>query len=213
MTLIIAADEIKKTLEGYDPAKSEEYHRTSAKIADKMFADAVKKRDEPEVILMSGGAASGKSEYVSVYLCNENAIILDGTLPTLEGARIKVERTIKCGKKVTIHAVLPKIMFVAFLVFLNRERKFDVSHFYRTHVSSRKTLLEIAKNYPQVEIKIITSEYIQVHEGGSMRFEEIRFDNRDALLEYITKEQYNEEKIRNEITRYVSYTSKDATKE
>lgn len=210
MTLVIAADEIKKTLKGYTPEKSEQFHHESAKIADKMYTDVIKNRGEPNVILLSGGTASGKSEYVSEYLQDSDAIILDGTLPTFGGAKIKIDRALKRGKHVAIHAVFPKDFFIAFIVFLSRERKFDVSHFYRTHSTSRQTLLEITRKYPPlVEITVIISEYVELREGGSMKFSEAQFSNRDKLLEFITKAQYNEDTIKKEIIRHVSKSPTD----
>ena len=63
---VIAADEIKKDIEGYDPAHWDQFHQASAKMADKMYDEAVKRRSERKVILLAGGAASGKSEYLSL---------------------------------------------------------------------------------------------------------------------------------------------------
>jgi hypothetical protein len=60
MAYIISADEIKKTLQGYNPGRSEEFHSTAAKLADKAFVQALKDQSEETVILMCGGTASGK---------------------------------------------------------------------------------------------------------------------------------------------------------
>jgi len=117
MTLIISADEIKKTMPGYDASKSESFHSESAKLADKQYAAALKERSEQAIILMAGGAASGKTEYVSEYLKSAPAIIVDGTLPTLRGAKIKIEKAHKAGKKVEVHLVLPASFLVAFVTF------------------------------------------------------------------------------------------------
>jgi len=81
MAFIISADDIKKTLLGYVPEKSEFFHRESAKLADVQFAAALKDRPEKTVVLMAGGTASGKTEYVSAYLQKRRVIIFDGTLP------------------------------------------------------------------------------------------------------------------------------------
>lgn len=196
MAYIISADEIKKTLPGYDPARSEDFHSTSAKLADKAFAQALKERLEETIILMCGGTASGKSEYVSAYLENKSVIILDGTLPSFGGAKIKIGKALKAGKTVQVHCVMPESLLVAFVAFLNRERKFSVEHFYRTHSSSRKTILEVAKHFPNVEIKLITSHGA---EGSGMSFSEIEFGSRSLLIEFLEARQYTEEEIRNKI--------------
>ena len=196
MAFIISADELKKTLPGYDPNQSDKFHHRSAKLADKAYLSALKTRSESEVVLLSGGAASGKTEYVSVYLQDKNAIILDGTLPTFEGAKIKIRNAQKSGKNVGITAVMPEDFNVAFEAFLGRERKFSPEHFFRTHSSSRKALLAIAEHYPDLPITIIDSDYDEEH---SLSFTEIIFDQRDALLELLRLRQYTEEEIRNRI--------------
>jgi hypothetical protein len=194
--VIISADVIKKSLKGYNPAESEKFHSISAKLADKEFQKVIKETDYSKVILMSGGAASGKTEYVSEYLVNEEAIILDGTLLSFQGAEIKIRKAIKLNKNIEIHVVLPADLKTAFLVFLNRERKFSPLHFYKTHGSSRNTVLQIAFKYPDVPIKLIESEYIELKESGSMRFTEKSFSTNSQLIEYLSTIQYNEEEIK-----------------
>jgi hypothetical protein len=196
MAFIISADELKKTLSGYDPARSNEFHRASARLADKVYEQAVKERPENEVMLLSGGAASGKTEYLSVYLESKDIIILDGTLPSLEGAKIKISKALKRRKKVSITAVMPENFNIAFSAFLGRERKFPPEHFFRTHSSSRKTLLEIAEALPEVEITIIDSAY---DSNGGLHFTEIVFSDKASMVELLRQRQYTESEIRNQI--------------
>jgi hypothetical protein len=194
MAFIIAADEIKKTLPGDTPDQAEGFHETSAKLADKAYMQALKERSENTVILMSGGAASGKSEYVSVYLESSQSIVLDGTLPTLEGARIKIRNARKANKSVEVHAVLPSSLSVAFIAFLNRDRKFPVEHFYRTHSSSRETLLEIAEEFPDTQMTIVVSNG---DPASGMTFTKQEFTDRQQLIDFVKSRQYTEEEIRN----------------
>jgi hypothetical protein len=196
MTYIISADELKKNLPGYSPEKSEAFHHDSARLADKQFAQAMKKRPESLVILMSGGTASGKSEYVSAYLANRETIVLDGTLPTFAGAEIKIKKATKRGKVVEIHCVLPENFIVAFVAFLNRDRKFASSHFFSTHSSTRKTVLKIAEEFPDITIKIIISKVDQTNKKTIMNFREVEFMSRDDLIEFLHHEQYTEEDIK-----------------
>jgi hypothetical protein len=196
---IISADEIKKTLPGYDPGHSEEFHSTSAKLADKAYAQALKDYPDQTVILMCGGSASGKSEYVSVYLQDKPVIILDGTLPSFEGAKIKIRKALKAGKIVEVHCVLPESLLIAFIAFLNRDRKFPVEHFYRTHSSARKTVLEVAKVFPDVTVKLIVSHGA---ESSIMSFTEKQFQARGALIEFLETQQYTEEEIRNKVIHH-----------
>jgi len=202
MAYIISADEIKKTLPHYDPAHSEDVHPASAKLADAMYVEALKERPEKKVILMAGGTASGKSEYVAAYLETEDVIVFDGTLPTLQGATIKIKKAQKAGKKVEVHLVLPTYLTVAFIVFLNRERKLAEEHFFRTHAKSRKTVLEIAKTLPDIEIEIIESDVSFVNffkRWGSMNFRRIKFDSKTQLIDFLRQNQYSETQIKETI--------------
>ncbi len=201
MTYIVNADEIMKTMPGYEPNKSEVFHREAAKQADRAYEKAVKVRTEPLVILMAGGTASGKSEYVSVYLQSANAIIFDGTLPTFAGAEIKIKKAIKAKKQVAIHCVLPESFIIAFTAFLERERKFSSEHFYRTHSSTRKAVLEISALYPDINIKLIMSTVLDSDGEARMLFNELNFPDRNSLVEYLQREQYNKEEIKKQTSQ------------
>jgi hypothetical protein len=150
---------------------------------------------------LAGGTASGKSEYVSEYLTDTEAIILDGTLPTFTGAEIKIKRALKAEKRVAIHCVLPESFPVAFVAFLNRDRKFSDEHFYRTHSATRVTLLAIAEKYPDIPITIIMSKVTYTSNSSSMSFRELGFDNRPTLIEFLQREQYTEGSIKKLITQ------------
>lgn len=195
MAYIIAADEIKKSLPGYTPENSEAFHRESAKLADKAYEQALKDRPEKTVVLMAGGSASGKSEYVSAYLEKRKLIILDGTLPSIEGASIKIRKAQKAGKRIQIHLVLPDSLLVAFIAFLNRERKFSLEHFYRTHSNSRKAAFQVAQLYNNLDIEIYVSDVDFVGTGSALSFRHLDFKNRRELVEFLEQNQYTEDEI------------------
>jgi hypothetical protein len=149
---------------------------------------------------MAGGSASGKSEYVSVYLYAEDAIVFDGTLPSFKGAEIKIKKSLKANKPVEVHCVLPQDFFVAFTAFLNRDRKFPAEHFYRTHSATRRTMLAVAQQFPDITIKIVMSS-VSVERGDPvMEFRELSFPDRDGLIAFLQSEQYTEDSIKQQIT-------------
>lgn len=191
MAIVISADDLKKTIPGYDPEQSHLVHSQSAKLADQKYDECVKTCEYEQVILLSGGAASGKTEFMSEYLLDKPYIILDGTLPTLEGARIKARKAQKYGKRVKIVAVWPADLKVAFAAFLQRDRKCPDEHFYRTHSQSRKTLLEVAKSNLEVDIELYENHY---DEEGLVFYQYI-FDSQDRLIEHLAKNQYTGEEI------------------
>jgi len=190
MAVIISADDIKKKLSNYSPDKAEQFHRESAKIADREFENKLKDADFREVILMSGGAASGKTEFLATHLVNrKSCLILDATLSTEEGAGIKLKKIIKAKKKPVIYAVIPDDLKRAFTAFLHRDRKFSDAHFYKTHSGSRRTLLWIANNYPDVEMNIVESSY---KKGKRLQFSKLKFDSRYLLISYLAGLQMTE---------------------
>lgn len=197
MALIISADELKKGIPGYNPFKSHLVHRESARLADRQYAELLKTSEFKEVILMSGGGASGKTEFISEYLINKPAIILDGTLPSFTGAKIKIQLAKKYHKKVTIIAIWPQDLKIAFAAFLQRERKYPDEYFYKTHSVSRKTLLEVAQSDLDVEIIIYENSY----DDQGLIFYEYIFDSRKHLVDELRDSQYTEEEILNIVTK------------
>lgn len=193
MAILISADDLKAKIPGYDPADSGAVHRESTRLADRHFAQALKYETFDRVILMSGGGASGKTEFVVNYLSDDSALIFDGTLPSLEGARNKVREAQKAGKPVTVYAVWPEDFKIAFAAFLGRDRKYADEYFYLTHSKSRAALLQIVESNLVVDIHLVESQY----DKGNARllFYEIGFKNRDDLIEYIRLEQYTEDEI------------------
>ena len=94
MSFIISADEIKKELTNYSPDKAEEFHRESAMKADKIFSKALKERSYIGVILLNGGTASGKSEFLSTQLKGKNYIILGVSLKLSSKSKLLKVRVI-----------------------------------------------------------------------------------------------------------------------
>lgn len=193
-SIIISADEIKKSLPNYSPDKAELFHRESARQADRLFQKALKESPYRSVILLSGGTASGKTEFLSTHLKGRKSVILDATLSTELGAQNKLRQIIKACKTPEIYAVIPDNLKRAFVAFLNRDRKFGDEHFYKTHAGSRKTLLWIASEYPDIDINIIESSYTG---DGKLHFLKIQFNSRQRLLEYVTSKQLTENDIIN----------------
>ncbi|MGC1176586.1 MAG: hypothetical protein WA843_00805 [Candidatus Saccharimonadales bacterium] len=194
--IIISADDLKKSIPGYDPAKSDVVHRQSTKLADTLYADMLKTSDYKEVILMSGGGASGKTEFISAYLADKPVIILDGTLPTFEGAKIKAKLARKYGKRVSVVAIWPRELKIAFAAFLQRDRKYPDKYFYKTHATSRKTLLDIAKSDLGLDIKL----YENAYEKDGLVFYEYILSSKQNLIEELTDNQYTETEIMKIIT-------------
>jgi hypothetical protein len=194
MSIIIAADEIKKELPNYSPDKAESFHRESARQADKLFTKALKEPSYKKVILLSGGTASGKTEFLATHLIDQDCIIMDATLSTELGAKNKIRQIMKAGKTPIIYLVIPDDLPRAFIAFLNRERKFSDTHFYKTHSGSRKTVFWISQFYQDIEINIIESSYTS---NRKLQFSKVVFGNRRKLIHFLAFIQKTENDIIN----------------
>ncbi len=196
MSVVVSADEIKKELAGYSPDKSEEFHHESAQKADKQFDKALKDVVYKEVVLLNGGTASGKTEFLSTQLESKNYLILDATLSSEKGADIKLRKIVKAKKKPIVFSVIPDDLKRAFIAFLNRDRKFSDTHFYKTHSGSRKTLLWIAENCPEVEVNVVESSYDR---NQNLQFKRIEFSSRKNMIDFLQSIQRTEDEILKEV--------------
>ncbi len=196
MAKIISADEIKKQLPNYSPERAGEVHRESAKIADTEFELALRGEKYKNVILLNGGTASGKTEFISTQLINEDSIIFDATQSTELGAKTKISKVLKAGKTPIIYSVILDDLKRAFIAFLNRDRKFSDVYFYQTHSGSRKTIQWIAKNYLDITIVIIESSYTP---SQSLQFAKLPFEDRSKLIDYLDGIQMSEDDIISEV--------------
>lgn len=154
-----------------------------------------------EVVLLSGGSASGKTEFYSEYLSDQKCIVFDSTLSTCEGAKIKLRKIEKAGKKSIIVAVIPDDLQRSFKAFLGRKRAFGEQHFYRTHAGSRKSLLWIAREFPFVELRLYESSY---NVEDMLRFRPLNFEDRNDLIAFLESIQYSEDDIESEIIDLIS---------
>lgn len=61
---VISAEKIKKCFPRYSAKKASEFHRESARLADKIFENAIRTIPQ-KIVILGGGTASGKTEYLS----------------------------------------------------------------------------------------------------------------------------------------------------
>ena len=160
--MIIEVDKYKEIIAGYDPAHSDNVHIESAKMADKDFEKLIKERKFKEVIFMSGGTASGKSEFaIQNYRESEDLLVLDATLKNTEGFKIKYKLIKKYQKEASIKIihVAPIFWPDALDAFYGRERKMKIENFWITHIDSKKTIISILREYKEVVLDLILSSY------------------------------------------------------
>lgn len=193
MALVINCDTIKESLDGYNPAEAEKFHTTSAKQADKEYEIAIKnaKKNEYEsVIFLCGGSASGKTEFVDSHLKELNAIILDSTFSSKEGAKNKIRPAKKKNLKISVYFIQPASLIASYQTFLGRDRQFPVEYFIKTHIGARKTALLLLEEYPEIQFNYIINQSFDQR----IRFESLLLEPKD-MIEILVTEQLTEDEI------------------
>lgn len=158
--MIIEVDEYKKFIAGYDPKKSADFHKESGKLADKHFIDCLKSRKYRRVIFMSGGTASGKTEFAFSYLNKKDQLVYDGTLKDFNGFEIKLQKIKRYGKnnpKIKVILVIPQDWIKAFGAFLKRERIMPPNVFFETQIKSKLAIAKILKE-TNIRVEIYVSD-------------------------------------------------------
>lgn len=219
MYKVISVDDEKEFLPGYSPEKADDFHRESARNADKKFEQELKKIRNTKVVLMCGGSASGKTEFIAKFCPTESenpteklsGIVFDSTLPTEEGARVKIKKIVKSGNVPVVCFVLPYSLTRCLKAFHERDRKIPESKFFQTHSGARKVALWIAKNHPEVELLIYYNRLLEevIESVGESKittkedlgFVAISFDNKNEMISFLEKEQRSEDEIKTLITK------------
>jgi len=196
---VISIDEIKKAFPGYSPKKADQFHSESAKLANKLLGLQLKKIKGKQIVLMCGGSASGKSEFIEKFLISEKfeGVIFDSTLSNVSGTEIKIQRIKKSGNLITVCFILPDNLKRCFAAFNKRDRKIPEERFYETHSGARKVALWIAKECDEVEILV----YQNFYRTNDIIFEEKIFKSRKEKISFLEKVQVSEKEIKELITK------------
>lgn len=159
--MIIEVDEYKKKVSNYDANKSEDFHRESAKLADRDFIAHLKTKKYKRIIFMAGGTASGKTEYSVSYLKYKDQLTYDGTLKNFDGFKIKLSHIKKHSDKSKIKVVLiiPRDLSLSYNVFHARERKMSDVVFFETQIKSKEAVAKILR-----ETKIRVEIYLSIYD-------------------------------------------------
>lgn len=196
--MLISIDELKKALPGYTPERADDFHTESAKLADKLFGQELKKIKNEKVVLMCGGSASGKSEFIEKFLTPDfEGIVFDSTLSSFEGAEIKIKKIKQSHNIPIICLILPDNFRRCFSAFNKRDRKIPEARFFETHSGSRKVALFLAKKYPEIEFLIYQNSYQpQNKEEDQLAFSLIEFKTKKEMISFLRKNQHSKPKIK-----------------
>lgn len=184
--MIIEVDEYKKQLPGYNPDNSEDFHRDSAKLADKDFEKHLKSGKYKKIIFMAGGTASGKTEFARSYLTHSDQLVYDGTLRNIEGLVVKLQKAPR-NIQIEVILIIPENIEKSLSAFLSRERKMKLETFFETHIKSKITVAKILQKQIIKDFKIDVKIYASyVSEGErDIQFEMLTFDGWDDYKELL----------------------------
>lgn len=195
---IISIDELKKALPGYSPEKADEFHIESAKLANKLFDQELRKIKNQKVVLMCGGSASGKSEFIEKFFITEkfDGIIFDSTLSKIDGAKIKIKKIKKLGNAPIVCFILPDDLKRCFAAFNKRDRKIPETRFYATHSGARQVALWLAKENSGIEILIYQNSYQPKNlKEDQLSFSVVEFETKKEMINFLEEKQISEEEI------------------
>ena len=194
--IIIDMDEIKKTFPGYNLKNPNKHHEKSSTLAKGAFQIALDSSQYQRVILMGGGSASGKTEFISSELVGEKAIIFDGTLGGVNSTEKKIKKAHDGKKKVEVCAIIPENIVDTFNAFVLRKRRVPVKIFFKTHSDFRKTLLWLIQKYPNIHIRIIQNKGLH---KGTLIMDEIEFTSKSDRDNFILNCQIDKDEIEEKI--------------
>lgn len=106
--IVIGGDDLK---DHFGKDYNDNNHPVYSQSAFKLFERALQEMKGDTVVFTSGGAGSGKTEFIINALKNDgfDGIIYDSNFSNYEGAVKQIEQAEKAGKKVRIEGILPDV--------------------------------------------------------------------------------------------------------
>lgn len=152
--LVIDSDKIKEFFTDYNPKNPSTVHEPSSQLAKEFYGIALKNPTYKKVVLTAGGGWSGKSEILVNGIPNDSAtLVFDWTGKSYKKIVSQYDEAIKAGKEAEINAVY--IDYNKAKKFnAKRERNVPESILADTHSGYRKTILQIAKERPDININL-----------------------------------------------------------
>jgi len=188
--VVVSADKYKKKYNDYDPANHERY----SEMSKELFSLALKETDSSEVIFTAGGAGSGKSELVVSQITKDfkfNGIVYDTVLESYDSFTEKANEAKKAGKSIRINAILPRTesawKFTQKRAILTG-RAVPLEQFVKGHTGFVETVLKIAKENPEVKIRLKdTRKIFKKKEARNAKY----IDNKKVVVDTLSGSEYN----------------------
>jgi hypothetical protein len=159
--LVIDSDKIKEQFSDYDPKNPTTVHEKSSELSKIYYKNALKDPSYNKVVLTAWGGGSGKSEIlVSGIPQNSGTLIFDWTGKNFKKIVSQYDEAKNAWKDAEIKAVY--IDYNKAKQFnAKRERTVAEDILADTHSGYRKTLLQIAKERPDINISLRINTWIR----------------------------------------------------
>lgn len=153
---IISADEVKALSEDFarDGSLANAVHGPSSWFADRLYEEALRSGEAGPVVMLAGGAGSGKSTSLEAAgLADRAGVVVDGIFANIDSARRRIEMARHAGRPVQVAYVHTPID-VAVPRMVDRahreKRAVPLGDAADKHYSAQDTFLRLAEEYKSV---------------------------------------------------------------
>lgn len=182
--LVIDSDKIKEQFSDYDPKNPTTVHEKSSELSKIYYKNALKDQSYKKVVLTAWGGGSGKSEIlVSGIPQDSGTLVFDWTGKNFKKIVSQYDEAKKAWKDAEIKAVY---------IDYNKAKQFNAKRdrtvaediLADTHKGYRKTLLQIAKERPDINISLTINKW-ERWANGKAKVQVVRRKNIVKFLEKV----------------------------
>ena len=183
--LVIDSDKIKEQFSDYDPKNPTTVHEKSSELSKIYYENALKDPSYKKVVLTAWDGGSGKSEIlVSGIPQDSGTLVFDWTGKNFKKIVSQYDQAKKAWKDAEIKAVY---------IDYNKAKQFNAKRdrtvaediLADTHKGYRKTLLQIAKERPDIKISLVKNYWVKDKNWKAIS----RTIDRESLVSFLEAHQ------------------------
>ena len=183
--LVIDSDKIKEQFSDYDPKNPTTVHEKSSELSKIYYENALKDPSYKKVVLTAWGGGSGKSEILVSGIPQDSwTLVFDWTGKNFKKIVSQYDKAKKAWKDAEIKAVY---------IDYNKAKQFNAKRdrtvaediLADTHKGYRKTLLQIAKERPDIKISLVKNFWVKDKNWKAIS----RTIDRESLVSFLEAHQ------------------------
>lgn len=183
--LVIDSDKIKEQFSDYDPKNPTTVHEKSSELSKIYYENALKDPSYKKVVLTAWGGGSGKSEILVSGIPQDSwTLVFDWTGKNFKKIVSQYDQAKKAWKDAEIKAVY---------IDYNKAKQFNAKRdrtvaediLADTHKGYRKTLLQIAKERPDINISLVKNFWVKDKNWKAIS----RTIDRESLVSFLEAHQ------------------------